>query len=285
MTPRHVNPRPAPGSMLAPERHRAILDLLARHGAVRVARVAAELRVTQETIRRDLEHLERDGRLLRSHGGAIPLDLDRMELPLDVRETVHLAQKRLIAAHAAAGVREGQVLALDASSTARELARLLPNVPLTVVTNSLAAATALHDRSRIRVIMTGGVVDTPTRSFVGELAAEVLDRFHITRAFVSCQGLDPVRGLSTTADEQAGIKRRMIAMADEAVLLVDSSKFGVKAVEFFAKVADLDVIITDSGAPPQMIAKLEKAGVRIEIAQGAPARRATSTRPTARRRA
>ncbi len=252
--------------MLAPERQRAILDLLARQGGVRVARVAMEFGVTQETIRRDLERLEGDGRLVRSHGGAIPLDRDRTELPLDVRETVHLEQKRAIAAHAAAGIREGHVIALDASSTARELARLLPDIPLTVVTNSLAVAMALHDRSRVRVVVTGGVLDGPSYSFVGEMAAEMLDRFHFTRAFISCQGIDLERGLSVTADEQAGIKRRMIALAEEAVLLADSSKFGVKAVEFFAKVGDVDAIITDAGLSAANVGKLELAGVRVEVA-------------------
>jgi DeoR/GlpR family transcriptional regulator of sugar metabolism len=255
--------------MLAPARHRAILDLLTRQGGVRVAQVAEAFRVTQETIRRDLERLEHDGLLMRSHGGAVPLDRDRTELPLDVRQTVHLAQKRAIAAHAARTIAEGHVIALDASSTARELARLLPDIPLTVVTNSLAVAMVLHDRSRIRVVVTGGVLDGPSRSFVGEMAAEMLDRFYFTRAFISCQGIDLTRGLSVTADEQAGIKRRMIALAEESVLLADSSKFGVKAVEFFAKVADVDTIITDTGLSPTLRRQLEKSGVRIELARNA----------------
>lgn len=253
--------------MLAAERHRTIMALLERHGSVRVTRAAAGFGVTQETIRRDLELLEAGGRLLRTHGGAVPLERDRTELPLEVRQTVHLAQKRAIAAHAAAGIGEGHVIALDASSTARELARLLPDLPLTVVTNSLAAAMVLHDRSRVRVVVTGGVLDGPSCSLVGEMVAETLDRFHFTRAFVSCQGIDVVRGLSVTADEQAGIKRRMIGLADESVLLADSSKFGVKAVEFFAKVGDVDTIITDRGLDAATRIKLARAGVSVEIAR------------------
>ena len=252
--------------MLAMERRRAILDRLTLHPSVRVADLAPSLQVTQETVRRDLEVLEADGLLLRTHGGAVPLPSDRAELPLDVRETVHLDLKRAIAAHAASSIREGQVIALDASSTARELARLLPDIPLTVVTTSLAAAIALRTRPRIRVIATGGVLDTPSQSFIGEIAAETLDRFHFSRAFISCQGVDLIRGLSVTADEQAGIKRRMIALADEAVLLADSSKFGVKAVEFFAKLTDLDEIITDPGLDAATRARLVKAGIRVEIA-------------------
>jgi DeoR/GlpR family transcriptional regulator of sugar metabolism len=99
------------------------------------------------------------------------------------------------------------------------------------------------------------------------MVAETLDRFHFTRAFISCQGIDVVRGLSVTADEQAGIKRRMIGLADESVLLADSSKFGVKAVEFFAKVGDVDTIITDRGLDAATRIKLERAGVIVEIAR------------------
>jgi DeoR/GlpR family transcriptional regulator of sugar metabolism len=252
--------------MLAPERRRAVLDLLGSQASVRVAQLAPEFGVTQETVRRDLEHLEHQGRLLRTHGGAVSLDRDRAELPLDVRETVNLELKRAIAAHAARSITQGDVIALDASSTARELARLLPDTPLTVVTNSLAAAMVLQDRSRVRVIVTGGVLDGPSRSFVGEMAAETLERFHFTRAYVSCQGVDLIRGLSVTADEQAGIKRRMIALADEPVLLADSSKFGVKAVEFFARIDDLATIVTDSGLDAQMRIQLGQLGVRVEIA-------------------
>ena len=264
---------PNAGEMLAAERHRVILELLAAQGSVRVARAAADLGVTQETIRRDLERLEREGKLVRSHGGAVVLDRDRTELPLGARETVRLEEKQAIAKHAARMVREGDVIALDASSTARELARVLPDVPITVVTNALEVAMALHDRSRVRVVVTGGVLDGPTRSVVGEMAAGVLDRFHVTRAFVSCQGIDLERGLSVTADEQAGIKRRMMSLADEAVLLADSSKFGVRAVEFFAKLADVDVIVTDSGASSPTIASLRKAGVRVEVAGQAAGKR------------
>ncbi len=257
--------------MLAPARQRATLDLLSRQGGVRVVQIARDFGVTPETIRRDLERLEREGRLLRSHGGAVPLDRDRAELPLDVQETVQLAQKRSIAAYAAREVREGHVIALDASSTVRELARLLPDIPLTVVTNSAAVAMVLHDRSKVRVMVTGGVLHGPSRSFVGEAAMEMLDRFHFTRAFISCQGIDLERGLSVTVDEHAGIKRRMIGLADETVLLADSSKFGVKGVEFFAKVGDVDTIITDYGLSARTVAKLEKAGPRVVIARnGAP---------------
>jgi DeoR/GlpR family transcriptional regulator of sugar metabolism len=254
------------GLPLARERQQAILDLLGRNGSLRVALLAPEFGVTQETIRRDLEVLGEEGRLLRTHGGALPLARDRNELPLNVRETRRLNQKRAIARHAARQVVEGDVLALDASSTVCELARVLPDIPLTVVTNSLAAAGVLHDRSRVRVIITGGLLDGPSFSLIGDAAIGTLDRFHFTKAFVSCQSIDLDRGLGVTADEQAGIKRRMIALAEHSVLLADSSKFGAKAVEYFAKLSDVDAIVTDPGIPAHTRRKLIAAGLSVEIA-------------------
>ncbi len=252
--------------MLAQERHRRILSRIERAGSVRVAPLARELKVTEETIRRDLERLDAAGKLLRTHGGALTVGTDRRELPLRVRETVRIRQKRAIALHAARRIEEGDVVVLDASSTAHELARAMPDLPVTVVTNSLAAALAMADRTRVRVVLTGGVLDWASRSLLGPQAEQSLERFRIRKAFISCQGIDLERGLSVTADEHAGIKRRMMDLAEEVYLLADSSKFGVRAVEFFAPVTEVDVVITDAAADGEMIAKLAALGVRVETA-------------------
>lgn len=252
--------------MLAQERQREILNRVLSGSGVRVASLARELSVTEETIRRDLERLDQEGKLIRIHGGALPPEKDRRDLPFGVRETVNLAEKRSIAAHAIRHMEEGDVIALDASSTARELARLIPDFPLTVITNSIAVVSALVDRVRVRVISTGGVLDAPSLSYIGPLAEQALARFHIQKLFLSCQGIDLERGLSVTADEHAGIKRRMIELAERTYLLVDHSKVGVRAVEFFAPIADVDMLITDGDADPEFRQALQEHGIRVEIA-------------------
>lgn len=252
--------------MLAGERHLEILKRIQDRGGIRVASLAKELSVTEETIRRDLERLDTEGKLRRIRGGALPLESDRRELPMSVREAVNLDKKRVIAAAAVRHVSEGDVIALDASSTAREVARLLPDRPVTVVSNSLAIASALVNRSEIRVVCTGGFLDAPSLSFVGSLAEESLDRFHIKKLFFSCAGIDPVRGLSVTADEHAGIKKRMMEAADKVYLLADSSKFNTSAVEFFARLTDVDVVITDSLIDPALLDELRQMGVHVEAA-------------------
>lgn len=252
--------------MLVEERLREILRRVRDSGGVRVAILAAELHVTPETIRRDLERLHNEGKLIRTHGGAVPNSSDRRELPFDVREGANAEQKHAIALHALRHVQENDVIALDASSTARQLAKVLPDFALTVVTHSLAVVSELVDRAHVRVICTGGVLDAPSLSFMGSIAEENLARINIRKFFFSCQGLDVERGLSLTADEQAGMKRRLIQLADKAYLLCDASKFGVKAVEFFAPCDQLDVVITDRDPPASIRSALTSLGVAVEVA-------------------
>jgi DeoR/GlpR family transcriptional regulator of sugar metabolism len=252
-------------TMLASERHREILARLSAVGGVRVAQLASELSVTQETIRRDLERLDAEGKLVRTHGGAMAVETDRRELPLDVRETVNLEFKRAIARRAVREIAPGDVIALDASSTAHELAKVIPDIAITVVTNALPIASALIDKSAVRVIITGGILDRPSVSMVGPLAEQSLERFHVQKLFFSCRGLDLARGLSVTADEHAGIKRRMIDVCEKAYLLIDSGKFDVRSVEFFAPVDEMDMIITDDGSPSKTLSEIRNRGVAVEV--------------------
>lgn len=252
--------------MLAEQRQREILSRLNGDGIVRVALLARELRVTEETIRRDLERLDGEGRLVRVHGGALPVEADRRDLPLRVREAENREKKRAIARAAARRIAEGDVIALDASSTALELARLVPNIPLTIITNSGAIPGLLLERNRVRVIVTGGVLDSPSYSFVGPLAERALERFHIQKLFLSCRGADPLRGLSLNADEQAGIKRRMIELSDALFVLADSTKLGVNAVEYFGGADDVDCLITNHDADRQILELFDQRGYVVELA-------------------
>ncbi|MEW6742389.1 MAG: DeoR/GlpR family DNA-binding transcription regulator [Planctomycetota bacterium] len=252
--------------MLGPQRHRHILDRLSRSGSVRVTELAQELQVTEETVRRDLEKLDVDGKLIRIHGGALRIDDDRDELPFGVRETVNLEAKRSIARQAVKHVAEGDVIALDASSTATELARLIPDIPLTVVTNGLAVTSALLDRQRVRLVCTGGILDTPSLSYLGTLAESAFERFNVRKLFFSCKGVDLARGLSVTADGQARMKRRMLDLAEASYLLVDSSKLGTRAVEFFASLEEVDLLITNGPADAAILKEIAARGVAIETA-------------------
>lgn len=253
--------------MLAPERHREILIRVEAGGSAKVNMLARDLKVAEETIRRDLEKLHVDGRLIRIRGGALRID-ERREIPFDLREIVNLEEKRAIAEVAVRHIVEGDVIALDASSTVRELAHVIPDIPLTVVTNSIAVTLVLLDRPRIRVISTGGILDGPLLSYTGSLAEEALRRFNIDKVFLSSKGFDITKGLSVATDEHARIKRRMMDLAGTVYLLVDSSKFGQNALELFARTNDVDYVITDSGAGKTSISRLKRMGITVETARG-----------------
>lgn len=253
--------------MLAQQRHREILRRIAARGGARVAELARALRVTEETIRRDLDRLGREGRLLRTHGGALPVEEASRDEPFDVRRTAHHEEKVAIARRALAFIAEGDVIALDASSTVHELTRLIPDIPLTVVTNSLLASVRLLSRRQVRVLATGGLLDPASCAWVGSLAERALERVNISKLFLSAKGLDLERGLSEVDDAQARVKRRMLELAERRFLLLDHSKLNVRSIVWLADLAEVDVIITGPQADGQVLRALKRARRQVELAE------------------
>jgi DeoR family transcriptional regulator, L-fucose operon activator len=250
--------------MFAQERHSLILQALERDGSVRVASLARELQVTEETVRRDLERLGHDGRLLRTHGGALPLDnSSRRELPFAVRSTAQLMEKRAIASNALSHIIEGDVIAIDGSSSGYCLACSLPDIPLTVITPSVPVVAALADKSHVRVVCLGGYLDSTSMSFSGPLMEFAVQQFNIHKLFISCKGLDIERGLSETTDSLAAVKKCLIARADRTYLLADHTKFSVRSTVVFAALSDVDVIITDQNTAPDLLRGFAAAGPAI----------------------
>ena len=252
--------------MFAQERHSLILDLLEKEGSVRVALLAERLQVTEETVRRDLERLGNDGKLQRTHGGALPLDASKREQPFDVRRSAQQREKDAIARIAAAQVQEGEVIAIDGSSTAFALARALSDQAITVITTSMPVIMALAQRTRIRVVCAGGTLDRTSMSLSGALTEQVLEHYNIHRLFLSCTGVDAERGLSETADGLAAVKRRLMARAARTYLLADHTKFGVRGGSIFSAADQIDALITDHSAPADQLARLALAGVTIHQA-------------------
>lgn len=249
--------------MFAQERHSVILELLERQGSVRVANLAEHLRVTEETVRRDLERLGNDGKLRRTHGGALALDGGPRELPFALRNATQQAEKDAIARAAAAHVQDGEVIAIDGSSTAFALARALPDLAITVITTSLPVMMALAERTRIRVVCAGGTLDRTSMSFSGVQTAQIFEQYNIHRLFLSCTGVDFERGLSETAEALAEVKSRLIARADRTYLLADHTKFGVRGAVAFARADQIDVLVTDQAADALQIERIAAAGPQV----------------------
>ncbi|MNP20846.1 HTH-type transcriptional repressor GlcR [compost metagenome] len=219
--------------------------------------------MTEETIRRDLDRLEKAGRLLRSHGGAVSLRDRQPETPYTEREIMNAAEKQRIAREAVLMIKPGDRILLDASTTAWYMASHLPDMPLTVLTNSTRVAAELSGKERIEVFSTGGQLSRRSMSFVGHLAERSLELYHVDKMFFSCKGFHLERGASESNELQAMVKRKMISIAEQVILLCDSSKFGIQAFTHVAAPSEMDVLITDYSLAEAQLKQLQALNITI----------------------
>lgn len=262
--------------MYAMERHEHILAALGRTGRVSVADLADELRVTPETIRRDLDALERAGHARRVHGGAVSASrVSIAETTVLERSSRATDAKRAIAREALALVPPtftGSIL-IDAGTTTGALADALaawrpdPGVPpLTVYTNSIPIAVALHGNANLVVRIIGGTVRGITSAAVGPAAVAQLAEIRPDIAFLGANGVSADFGLSTPDELEAQIKRVMVDRARLAVVLADASKHDDEALQRFAALDEVDVLITDAPPGGRLAAALADAEVEVRVA-------------------
>jgi DeoR family L-fucose operon activator len=249
--------------MLVAERWQRIVQLVNERGSIRVTELSELCNVTEETIRRDLDKLESEGKLMRSHGGAITVKETQQEVPYFERETMNAEQKRNIAREAVKYVLEGDRIILDPSTTAWYMAQHLPNISLVVITNSIKVAIELSTKDKIQVISTGGQLSPRSLSFVGPLAERSLDQYYVDKAFLSCRGLHLERGISESNELQALIKRKMISIADHVTILADYSKIGTQALTQVAAWHEIDRVITDGRADTKAVRDLMDMSVEV----------------------
>ncbi|WP_053377012.1 DeoR/GlpR family DNA-binding transcription regulator [Paenibacillus sp. FJAT-27812] len=249
--------------MLVQERYDKIVQLVNERGSIRVTELSELCQVTEETIRRDLDRLEQAGRLRRSHGGAVSVKDQQPEIPYFEREITRAEEKKRIAEEAIKLIQPKDRILLDASSTAWYMAASMPDIPLTVLTNSIKVAMELSSKEKIEVISTGGILASRSLSYVGPLAERSLDAYHVDKAFFSCKGVHLERGVSESNELQARIKQKMVGMADQVILLADSSKFGVQAFTHVADLSDVDTIITDRHLSPGLLSQLKEKQISV----------------------
>src|SRR5918993_1598465 len=250
--------------MYAQERQQEILRRARQAGRVDVVTLAEVLAVTTETIRRDLTVLERAGVVRRVHGGAIPVERLGFEPAVAARDVVMTAEKERIAKAALAELPEDGAVIIDAGTTTGRLAEAIPaDRELTVVVNSPPLATLLAGRANLTVVMLGGRLRGRTLATVDDGALQPLARLNVDVAFIGTNGCSVQRGLTTPDPAEAAVKRAMIAAARRTVLLADHNKMGDVHFAGFATLADLDVIITDTGLTDLQAAELRAAGPEV----------------------
>jgi DeoR family fructose operon transcriptional repressor len=223
--------------------------------------------VTSETVRRDLTALERAGLVRRVHGGAIAIERLGFEPGVSARETVLTEEKARIGKAALAELPDDGAILIDAGTTTRQLAEMLPgDAELMVVVNSPQLATVLARRANVTVMMLGGRVRSRTMAVVDDWATTALAGIHADVAFMATNGISVERGLTTPDLTEAAVKRAIMAAARRTVLLADHTKIGIDYFARFGDLAAVDTFITDSGADAELVDEISEAGPRVVLA-------------------
>jgi DeoR/GlpR family transcriptional regulator of sugar metabolism len=246
-------------NLLAEQRRALILDEVRRRGGVRVNELTRRLRVSDMTVRRDLDALARRGVIEKVHGGAVPVaEASTHEPGFEVKSGLELSAKEDIARVAASLVAPGSAIALSGGTTTYALAHHLLEVPeLTVVTNSVRVADVFHSAQRsaggsggahTTVVLTGGV-RTPSDSLVGPVADQAIRSLHFDVLFLGAHGISVKAGLSTPNLAEAETNRRFMHAARRVVVVADHTKWGTVGLSSFASLNEVDVWVTDAGLP------------------------------------
>ena len=250
--------------MLPLERQNRIMDFLTAEGAVSVSRLSAELEVTEETIRRDLEKLEKKECLRRTHGGAVPIDGTTLELSLEKRKHTNVEEKARIAKIASGYVVSGDTIFLDASTTTFYMARELKKLRnITVITNSIRVIRELDGEEGIKVICIGGLLSR-NESFVGTTAEKaVAENYFASKMFFSSKGVAADAGILDSNEQECGIKKEMMKNSQERFYLCDSSKLGKVGFVKLCGLNEIDYFITEVDPGKEITDKLEESLVKL----------------------
>lgn len=233
--------------MLAIERRNAILSKLYLDGKVIVSALSQEFDVTEETIRRDLEKLDKEGLVKKSYGGAVLVQNYSTDLPHSVRKKANVEAKQKIAEKISTLFNDGDCIMLDASSTALLLLNYIRNLKnITLITNSVEALIELSDKDDWNVFSTGGKLKKGSLSLVGPSAEKTIRSFHVDYAVCSSKGLDINRGITDSNEKDSEMKQAIFESAETKILCVDSSKFDKISLIKVGDISDVDIIATDT---------------------------------------
>jgi|SRR4051794_23504538 DeoR family fructose operon transcriptional repressor len=250
--------------MYAIERRKWLVERARDSGRLDVTEVSDELGLARETIRRDLTSLERQGLLRRVYGGAVPVERLNFESNLSMRAKRRQEEKHRIAATAANLVRTAESIYIDEGYLPQLVAeQLKPARPVTVVTSSLATATALVNRENIEVLCIGGRVRAQTLGVVDHWAVAMIESMVLDLAFMGANGVTLEHGMTVPDSAVAAVKIAAIRASRRRIFIADSTKFGADSFAKFADVTDFERIVTDNTLPVDYAAQLHARGVEL----------------------
>lgn len=254
--------------MLANQRRDKILELIREDGQAKVMDLARIFKVTEVTIRQDLERLEKDGFIVREHGGAYLKNIDHNVRNLSLQNQDNLAEKMIIAKKAVEFIHEGDTIILDSGSTTTEIAKMISGYKnLTVITNAINISLILGAQAGINLIVTGGEFKAPTLSLTGQKAADFFQNLHVDKLFLATAGIALKSGLTYPGISDICVKRAMIEAANEIYLVADSTKIGKNSFASLGALSLIDYLITDSKIKQEDIEWLKTYDVQFIIAE------------------
>lgn len=251
--------------MLPEERYEVITKLIEKNKIVKVPELIKIFNVSVETVRRDLEYLEKEGYLKRVYGGAVFEKVSDSESILTERQIEHVDEKMYIASLAVQHVNDGQSIIIDMGTTTLEFAKELKNKvkKLTVITNSMIIAKELSDMDDYTIILTGGVLRKDEFSLSGYMTERLIEEFHIDVAFLTAGGISIEAGITDYDMNEVQVKKKMIKSAEQVIVLADSSKFNVKTLINVCGFKDINLIITDNIIKNYTLIKYVNEGIQV----------------------
>ena len=254
-------------AMLALHRRLKIIELLQEEGSARVSKLSKIFNVSEPTIRQDLEKLEKEGYILREHGGAYLRSIPQQVKALSLQHQENLDKKRLIGIKCAELINSNESIILDAGSTTTEIAKNLTNKSnLKIITNSLNIALLLGSIYSFDILMTGGEFKAPTLSLTGEKAAMFFENIHVDKLFLATGGISYEAGLTYPGFNDLAVKKAMIDSASEIYLVADSTKIGKISFASLGCLDHIQYFITDNDITKEDIENFEKRGIEVIVA-------------------
>ena len=245
----------------------AIQRLLAGRDSLTIGELTDQLGVSEATVRRDLDTLQADGLVQRTHGGAVPVAQQLRERPYPERHSTNIAEKKAIALAAGSFVSPGDTIFIGGGSTTLRFAEQLTAVDVTVVTNSLSVAHELSRAKGIHVIVIGGALRSSELSMIGPRAVESIRSYRAETAFLGVPALDSHHGFTADGDAEAATDAAFISMARRTVVLADHTKLGRVSTIHVVPLSMIHTIITDDGASSAAIAQLRDSGSVVVLAE------------------
>lgn len=250
-------------------RRRYILNEMESRESIMVNELVKKFNVSEVTVRKDLEQLEKKNLLIKVRGGAIriPKKGNFIDRDVDVKRLENYAFKQKIGKAAAKLINNNETIILDSGTTTYEVAKNLGSFQdLTILTNAIDIAALLNSYKRLKVIVPGGIVRTESYSIGGQFAEDFFKNFYCDKLFLGVDSLDIEKGLSTPNLEEASINKIMISIAKEVIAVADSSKFNKPGFALIAPTSAVHTVITDNKLSLEKRAELAKRGIKVIIA-------------------